>query len=243
MGRKPNREYWQGKEVTDYERKQRLLVPRKDEILDTIVDFIPFDEDQDFHILDVGAGQGALSERVLTRFTRAHVTLCDSSVEMLAVAEKKLAAHASRISTVVSDFNTENWHAQMDKPVDAVIASIALHYLQTERRERFFQSVFGLLSAPGCFLCGGAFNTEDPFVQRRGTLRMLEYTQKQLLETEGKQVAIEKLRENTKRESEKAGINRLLLREQCEFLEQSGFASGEVVWRYLLMAVIAAYKR
>ncbi len=243
MRREPNKQYWQGEVVADYGRKQRLIVPRKDEILDTIVDLIPFDKDQDLHILDVGAGQGALSERALTHFTRAHVTLCDSSVEMLAVAEARLAAHASRISTVVSDFNAEDWHAQVDAPVDAVIASVALHYLRTERRERFFRSVFGLLSVPGCFLCGGAYNAGDPFVQRRGTSRMLEYIQEQLLDTEGKQIAIEKLRENAKTESDKAGINRLLLREQCELLEQSGFASVEVVWRYLLMAVVAAYKR
>jgi proline iminopeptidase len=37
----PNIDYWAGREVTGYERKQRLLVPRKDEILDTIVDLIP----------------------------------------------------------------------------------------------------------------------------------------------------------------------------------------------------------
>lgn len=243
MEREPNKEYWQGREVTDYERKQRLLVPRKDEILDTIADFIPFDEDQNFHILDVGAGQGALSERVLTRFTRAHVTLCDSSAEMLAVAEKRLATHASRISTVVADFNAENWLAQIDRPVDAAISSIALHYLRTERRESFFQSVFSLLNAPGCFLNGGAFNTEDSFIQQRATLRMLEYTQTQLLETEGKQVPLESLRENMKKESDKAGINRMLLRNQCDLLKQAGFANVEVVWRYLLMAVIAAYKK
>lgn len=243
MSREPNKEFWQGEEVSGYDRKQRLVVPRKDEILDTIVDFIPYDEDQEFRVLDVGAGQGALSERVLTRFTRARVTLCDSSEEMLAVAEKGLSAHASRISTVVSDFNTENWHAEVDRPVDAVVASITLHYLRTERREPFFQSVFDLLSAPGCFLVGGAFDAEDPFVQQRVTLRMLEYIQGQLLETEGKQISIEKLRENSEQMSEKAGINRPLLREQCELLERSGFAGVEVVWRYLRMAVVAGYKR
>ena len=243
MTGEPNKEYWRGEEVISYERKQRLLVPRKDEILDAVVDFIPFDKQQDIHILDVGAGQGALSERVLRRFTQARVTLYDSSEEMLSVAEQRLAGHAHRMSTVTGDFNAADWHTSIERPVDAVISAIALHYLRTERRQSFFQSVFDLLSPPGCFLNGGAFNTEDSFIQQRATLRMLEYTQTQLLETEGKQVAIEKLRENMKRESEKAGINRLLLREQCEVLQQAGFSSVEVVWRYLLMAVVAAYKR
>ena len=108
------------------------------------------------------------------------MTLFDSSAEMLAVAVKRLAAHASRISTVMADFNAENWHAKIDKPLDAVISSIALHYLRTEYRESFFRSVFRLLSAPGCFLNSGAFDIEDSFIQQRATLRMLEYTQGQL---------------------------------------------------------------
>ena len=135
------------------------------------------------------------------------------------------------------------FHSQIEKPVDGVVASIALHYLQTERREPFFQSVYTLLSDPGCFICGGAYDTEDPFVQQRIELRRLEYTQEQLLETEGKHISMEKLWENNRQVSEKAGINRLLLREQIELLKQSGFASAEVVWRYLVMAVVAAYKR
>jgi tRNA (cmo5U34)-methyltransferase len=242
MEREPNKEYWKGKEVSDYERKQRLLVPRKDEILDTIVDFIPFDEDQDIHVLDVGAGQGALSGRVLARFTNAHLTLYDSSEEMLSVAEQQLAEHTARVSTVVGDFNVEDWHAAVNKPVDAVISSIALQYLRTERRESFFQSISGLLSTPGCFLNGGAFNVEHPFIQQRGTERMLEHTQRQLLETEGKDVPIEMLQENMRKESEKAGVNRILLQGQCGLLEQAGFAHVEVVWRYALMAVVGAYK-
>jgi len=64
-----------------------------------------------------------------------------------------------------------------------------------------------------------------------------------MLELEGKQVAIEVLQENMKKESEKAGINRLLLHEQCQLLEQSGFSHVEVVWRYLMMSVVAAYKK
>jgi len=85
----PNKDYWKDEQVTGYERKQRLLVPRKDEILDTIIDFIPFDEDDELRVIDVGAGQGHLSERILRRFKQAHVVLFDCSAEMLAVAKKR----------------------------------------------------------------------------------------------------------------------------------------------------------
>jgi methylase of polypeptide subunit release factors len=75
----PNKDYWKQEKAIDYDRKQGVLIPRKDELLDTIVDFIPFAPDDQLRILDVGAGQGALSERILNKFQRARVRLLDSS--------------------------------------------------------------------------------------------------------------------------------------------------------------------
>ena len=102
----PNKEYWRDEQAAGYERKQRLLAPRKDELLDTIVDFIPFDSDARIHVIDVGAGQGALSERILSRFRAAHVTLLDASEQMLSVAERRLSGYGSRFSIEIGDFNS-----------------------------------------------------------------------------------------------------------------------------------------
>lgn len=243
MEREPNVAYWQGREVSGYERKQRLLVPRKDELLDTVVDCIPFEGDQGIHVVDVGAGHGALSERILARYERAHVTLVDSSEEMLTVAQQRLAAYAPRTSFVAADFNAEDWHAPLEGPVHAVVSTLALQYLRTERRLPFFRDVYDLLSTPGRFLNGGAFDAEDPYIQQRAAQRMLEHTQRQLLETEGRQVSLEQLCEKTRRESGKAGVNRMALGEQLAMLGEAGFQDAEVVWRYLLLGVVAAYKR
>ena len=238
----PNKDYWKDRQVSDYDRKQRLLVPRKDELLDTVVDFLPFEEEQPVHILDVGAGQGALSERILQRFSQAHVTLLDASAEMLAVAEQRLAAYASRVSLGLGDFCAVDWDAAVLRPVDGIVSSIALHFLRTERRLPFFARAYALLSAPGCLLVGDAYNTPVAFIQERCNLRMLEFTRQQLLATEGRDVSIEKLRENARTESGRAGTNRLLFTEQMDLLKEAGFPTVEIVWRYLSMAVVAAYK-
>ena len=238
----PNKDYWTGNEVTIYERKQRLLAPRKDEVLDTIVDLVPFDEQHEFCIVDVGAGQGALSERILRRFERAHVVLFDASTEMLAVAEKRLARYAPRFSTMVGDFNDVAWYKPIARSVSAVVSAIALHYLRTERRDPFFEGVYGFLEVPGYFANGGAYDADHEFIQAYCGEKWLEYTQKQLLETEGREVSLERLRERREVESKKAGINRLHFREQTRLLEEAGFGHVEVVWRYLSMAVVVAYK-
>ncbi|RZB38264.1 MAG: hypothetical protein SRB2_00012 [Desulfobacteraceae bacterium Eth-SRB2] len=49
----PNKDYRKQEKAIDYDRKQGVLIPRKDELLDTIVDFIPFAPDDQLRILDV----------------------------------------------------------------------------------------------------------------------------------------------------------------------------------------------
>jgi cyclopropane fatty-acyl-phospholipid synthase-like methyltransferase len=238
----PNKDYWTGQQVTDYPRKQSLLVPRKDELLEAIVDLFPFGPDEAFTVLDVGAGQGALSARILERFARARVMLFDASTEMLAVAEERLAHFTPRFSIVAGDFNRAGWHAPIAWPVSAIVSAIALQYLQPERRASFFQEVYALLDAPGYFAHGGSFDSEHGSVQAYLDRTRLEHTQRQLRKLEGREVPLERLREHWRVESARAGINRLRLNEQIHLLEQAGFAHVETVWRYLSVAMVVGYK-
>jgi tRNA (cmo5U34)-methyltransferase len=239
--RQPNVDYWAGREVTAYERKQRLLVPRKDEILETVVDLIPFPEDAAIAVLDVGAGQGALAERVLRRFPRAHVTLLDASQEMLAVAEERLAPYALRYTALLGDYNAPGWHEAIRRPVHAVVSVLALHYLRTERRELFFRDAYALLEAPGYLANGGGFLSENERVQAYNDGKRLAFTQRQLA-AEGRAIALEELRARWRHNSEQAGVNAFTLVEQVRLLEGAGFAQVEIVWRYLSLAVVVGYK-
>jgi len=58
-----------------------------------------------------------------------------------------------------------------------------------------FESVYQVLDTPGCFIVGDGFNTRDPFVQDRTLEGMIAYTHRKLLETEGRDVPIERLRD------------------------------------------------
>ena len=238
----PNKEYWRDEQVADYERKQRLLAPRKDELLNSIVEFIPFNPDAEIRVIDVGAGQGALSERILIRFSAAHATLLDASEQMLSVAEKRLAGYGSRFSIKIGDFDSPEWYLLLETSADALVSAIALHYLRTECRAPFFESACQVLNTPGCFINGDGFNAHDPFVQDRLVEDMIAYTHSQLLEAEGRDVPIEKLREMRRTETAGAGVNRLFLDEQIAVLKRAGFSNVEVVWRYLMLAIVVARK-
>jgi len=241
MNTSPNKAYWRDGEVTGYERKQRLLVPRKDEILETVVEFLPFSPQDRISIVDVGAGQGALSEKALRQFPQAHVTLLDSSQQMLEQARKRLSGSGSRFTIAVGDFNSPDWQADIGN-ADAVISAIALHYLEPDNRPVFFRKAFQLLKTPGCFINAGSFLSSDPFIQERWDDLRLEYTRRTLLETEGRDMTIDELRKKGEAERTKAGVNRYPLADQIRFLSDAEFRTVEVVWQYLSFAVVVAYK-
>jgi hypothetical protein len=123
-----------------------------------------------------------------------------------------------------------------------VVSTVALHYLALERRKPFFQEVYRLLAPGGYFCHGGSFDSEWSTVQGYWDRTRIEYTQRQLRELEGREVSLERLRDNWRRESERAGVHRLRLNEQIELLQEAGFAHVETVWRYLSCAVVVGYK-
>ena len=86
-----------GQAAGDYDRIRPELVPGFDRFYGAVLESIPFREEQEIRVLDLGAGTGLLSAVVAGRFPRARVTLVDLSVEMLRVARRRFAGEQSRV--------------------------------------------------------------------------------------------------------------------------------------------------
>ena len=80
-----------GQDAGDYDRIRPVLVPGFDRFYEAVVESIPFREEQEIRVLDLGAGTGLLSAVVAGRFPRGRVTLVDISVEMLRVARRRFS--------------------------------------------------------------------------------------------------------------------------------------------------------
>src|SRR5206468_11947190 len=73
------------------------------------------------HVIDLGAGTGALGAAILDAIPAAHVQLLDIDPAMLEVAGARVAAHGSRAELVCASFD------ERLPPCDAIVASLALH--------------------------------------------------------------------------------------------------------------------
>ena len=143
-----SREYvdsWISRDVTPDEERRPLL--------ERVAELIPHDEAAAIRVLDVGAGYGALSARVLERFSRATLVCQDFSDPMFAHARERLAEHAERVTFAKSDLLHSSWTRNLDGPFDAVVSAIAIHNVRyPERIRAIYGEIAGLVAPSGCCL-------------------------------------------------------------------------------------------
>jgi SAM-dependent methyltransferase len=99
--------------------------------------------------LDVGSGDGAMSELLLGLEPQAEAVLVDFSEPMLGRAERRLGGSSSRWQVVRGDLSDPRWPSALPPGrYDAAISAFAIHHLPAERKRALFGELFELL-APG----------------------------------------------------------------------------------------------
>ena len=138
-----------------YDVQIRRLIPYYDEMIATGVEVLAALAAVDAHVLDLGAGTGALSGAVLDGLPGARVTVLDVDPDMLAEARRRLAGFGDRVSFEQASF--------LDPlPVaDAVVASLAFHHVHDlETKTALYRAVYAALSPRGVLLNLDAAVTE-----------------------------------------------------------------------------------
>ncbi len=113
------------------------------------------------HVLDLGAGTGALAAAILAHDAVGSVELLDVDKEMLARARNRLRDFGERARFTVRSFS------EPLPPCDAVAASLALHHVPTmEEKAVLFGRIFEALRPGGVFVNADATMPADE--SRRG---------------------------------------------------------------------------
>ena len=78
------------KEATVFDRLFFKVMPRYQEMMQAVVDAIPFDKNDRLRIADLGCGTGNLTQRLVSAYPHAHITCIDMAENMLKMARAKL---------------------------------------------------------------------------------------------------------------------------------------------------------
>jgi tRNA (cmo5U34)-methyltransferase len=103
--------------------------------------------------LDLGAGNGALSELMLGVFPAAEAVLVDFSEPMLARVGDRLGGRGARWRIVRGDLSGPRWRDGLPaEPYGAAVSSLAIHHLPAERKRSLYREVFELLEPGAMFV-------------------------------------------------------------------------------------------
>ncbi|MFN2582532.1 MAG: trans-aconitate 2-methyltransferase [Candidatus Dormibacteria bacterium] len=137
-----------------WDTQQQLHIPDREERFNAIVAALAVASGDTPRVLDLGAGPGSLSARVLSRLPRAEIVAIDTDPVLLAIGRVALAERP-QIQFVDADLRGD-WTAAlpMDPPFDAAVSTTALHWLGLADLVRFYPRLASVLR-PGALLLNG----------------------------------------------------------------------------------------
>ena len=145
----------------DYATRIRQLVPKYDELVRCTVDALR--QRSPSTVLDIGSGDGSMSQVVLEALPEVRLTAVDASPAMSAEAGRQLERFGKRATVVRADI----LHFEPEEPFDAVFSNLVLHNIPFPEKRQLLGTIAGRLRDGGLFLWGDLIRHPDPVVQRR----------------------------------------------------------------------------
>ena len=151
-----------------WDRQQEVYIADREERFAVIADVVAATTDRPTPlVLDIGAGPGSLSVRLLERMPFASVVAIDADPLLLALAR---SAYGDRdgLRIVARDLRDPRWSEDLpiERPVDAVVSTTALHWLTRDELAQVYGAVATLLRPGGVLVDGDHFSVPEPGLDR-----------------------------------------------------------------------------
>jgi tRNA (cmo5U34)-methyltransferase len=212
-------------QADEYEKLMVRLVPQYLEQHEIIQSLLP-SEDREWKVLDLGCGNGVLSELVFDKLPHARVVGFDLTESMLTAYEKKLSRYSKRYELRQGNY----LHDSYGNNYDIILAGLTLHHLTHDQRRKFYHELFQSFGDNGLFIARDIIIDEDPRVRHQ------QYGMwKQFMKSRGEDPELWYRKHEEK-------DHPLTLTDHYEWLRSAGFHSVGCHWRMYNFAITSAEK-
>ncbi|MGH2558133.1 MAG: class I SAM-dependent methyltransferase, partial [Thermomicrobiales bacterium] len=143
---------WQETDSAHFIDLGRIYTPRRDELAEAFCDIIPAVEDEAFTAVEIGTGDGWLSEAILRRYPHMRMIGLDGSATMLHATEERLAPFAGRFEPRRFRLEEPGWVAALPDGVRCVVSSLVIHHLDGPGKAELFRDLAAKLAPGGALL-------------------------------------------------------------------------------------------
>jgi tRNA (cmo5U34)-methyltransferase len=215
-----------------YSQRRPVWLPEYGHVLNLAVQSLgPYlDGKETINILDLGAGTGNLSRRILRAFPYSRVTLVDFSQNMLNEVPNVLSKFPGRYEIRQADF----WDTDFPPDYfDAVVSSFALHHGRGDGiYQKLYYSINRWLTAPGVFVCCDVVDGDTPALAAQNMDGWRRYLTRRIPKENS-----ERMFSNYERED-----SPISLRKHLSYLVEAGFGKADILWKRFNFAVYIGIK-
>lgn len=141
---------WQEDDSALYQALAPVAVPDRAEQMATLLMLIPFAPDEAFTAVELGSGEGRLSEAMLRAFPRARTVALDGSEQMREASQKRLVVFGDRFEVRPFDILKTDWLDSLD--VQVAVSSLCVHHLDGLGKQGLFAALAEKMEPRGALL-------------------------------------------------------------------------------------------
>lgn len=231
------------KRAKDYDRLQPVRLEMYHFYHQLALDFIPFDTQEAFRMLDLGCGTATFLNEILEHYPNATCDATDYSLEMLKFAAQKTHPHSNRVTFHKGDLN--NGLPKDLSSFQLVTSFSALHHLTDENKIRIFKQIYDVLENGGWFFLIDAMSIHfDNDVFSLGRKRS-QLRQQERLASAGINIAEEQRVRATKTHGDEDSPQKdriSSLSSQLTWMKEAGFQSVDHIWHFWMEHFIICRK-
>jgi tRNA (cmo5U34)-methyltransferase len=157
---------WQESDSAHFIDLGRIYTPRRDEMRDAFLDLIPAATGDRFTGVELGTGQGWLTEAILRRYPKARMIGLDGSETMLRATADLLAPYSGRYELRSFRLEDHQWRAALPDGLRCVVSSLVVHHLHGPEKTALFRTLHEKLAPGGALLIADVVDPTSPWGRR-----------------------------------------------------------------------------
>lgn len=216
------------RKAQEYDDFMLKCIPDYLNLIENLIDIIPFNSNAQINICDLGSGTGNVTKQLMQVFPCANITCVDISPMMTDFAKSKL--NDPTIKFEVADFNDYKFKDRYD----VIVSALALHHLESnDDKKSFYKQIYDALNPGGVFYNADIVISACENSENKNMENWIEWLRNYHTEEDLMEMVINRYYEEDRPTT---------LANHLKWMQDIGFRNTDVIWKQKKGAVYGGYK-